>query len=164
MVTSTHPALRITGPGDPIADLIGGAGQVVTTEDGSAAAVWFDRTGEVTEPENYQKRLAETTGEDLPRFAQLDQEMEAHHPSTPHEHLLFLAVRPDRWSQGLGSKLMDYTHADLDAEGTPAHLEATSKQNHRRYQQHGYQDMNRPTLTVSHGTPLFGMWRPAGRG
>jgi hypothetical protein len=31
---------------------ISGAGRVVMTDDGSAAAVWFDRTGEATEPDD----------------------------------------------------------------------------------------------------------------
>ena len=147
-----------------IAHAIGGAGQVVTTEDSSAAAVWFDRTSEASEPEDYQKRLADIAGEDLPRFEELDREMETHHPSEPHWHLLFLAVRPDRWSQGLGSALMEHTHTRLDAEGTAGYLEATSKQNRRLYQRHRYQDMNPATLTVSDGTALFRMWRPASRG
>ena len=104
---------------------IGGAGQVVTTTDGLGAAVWFDRTGEPSEPDDYAKRLAELAGDHLSRFEHLDAQMDAHHPADPHWHLLFLAVHPDRWSHGLGSALMNHTHARLDAEGTAAYLEAT---------------------------------------
>jgi ribosomal protein S18 acetylase RimI-like enzyme len=141
-----------------IAHAIGGAGQVVMTEDDSAAAVWFDRTGEASEPEGYEKRLAELAGEDLPRFQHLDLQMEANHPGDPQWHLLFLAVRPERWSQGLGSTLMNYTHARLDADGTAAYLEATSEQNAELYRRHGYTDMNPPTIAVSDDTVLYRMW------
>ena len=143
-----------------IAHAVAGAGHVVMTEDAGAAAVWFDRTGEFAEPDDYAKLLAEVTGDDLPRFDELDHEMDSHHPQDPHWHLLFLAVRPNRWSQGLGSALMDHTHRRLDAEGIPAYLEATSEQNRRLYHRHGYTDMTPPTLTVSDGTPLYRMWRP----
>jgi GNAT superfamily N-acetyltransferase len=143
-----------------IAHAINGAGQVVVTADAGAAAVWFDRTGQSSEPEGYEKHLAELAGEYLPRFQHLDLQMEAHHPTDPHWHLLFLAVRPDRWSQGLGSRLMDHTHSRLDADGIPAYLEATGLQNRRLYQRHGYQDMSPPTIAVTGDTVLYRMWRP----
>nr|WP_221382497.1 GNAT family N-acetyltransferase [Actinoplanes polyasparticus] len=145
-----------------IAHAIGGAGQVVVTEDNTAAAVWFDRTREPSEPDDYGARLAELAGDYLPRFQHLDAQMDAHHPRDPHWHLLFLAVHPSRWGQGLGSRLMRSTHQQLDRDGIPAYLEATSKQNRRLYHRHGYTDMNPPTLAVSDGTPLYRMWRPAG--
>jgi GNAT superfamily N-acetyltransferase len=139
---------------------IGGAGQVVMTEDASAVAVWFDRTGQISEPDDYAKRLADLAGEHLDRFEHLDRQMDAYHPNDPHWHLLFLAVRPDRWSQHLGSTLMNYTHSRLDAEAIPAYLEATSDQNRRLYRRHGYTDMNPPTLAVSDSIGLYRMWRP----
>lgn len=139
---------------------IGGAGQVLMTGDGAAAAVWFDRTDAPSEPEDYDKRLADLAGEHLDRFVHLDRQMEANHPPGPHWHLLFLAVHPDRWSQGLGSALMDHTHDWLDAEGIPAYLEATSEQNRRLYRRHGYADMNPSTIAVSDTARLYRMWRP----
>jgi GNAT superfamily N-acetyltransferase len=138
---------------------IGSAGQVVMTEDASAAAVWLDRTGEVTEPDRYAERLAELAGPYLARFQELDREMDAHHPAEPHWYLLFLAVLPDRQSQGLGSLLMNHTHTGLDA-GIPAYLEATSLQNRRLYQRHHYTDMDPATFALSDGTLLYRMWRP----
>jgi GNAT superfamily N-acetyltransferase len=131
------------------------------TEDGSAAAVWFDRTGEPSEPEGYAKRLADLAGEHLPRFQHLDLQMEANHPTDPHWHLLFLAVRPAWWSRGLGGRLMGYTHSRLDADGIPAYLEATGEQNRRLYQRHGYTDMSPPTIAVTDDVALRRMWRPA---
>jgi ribosomal protein S18 acetylase RimI-like enzyme len=147
-----------------VAHAIGGAGQVVMTEDASAAAVWFDRTREASGPEGYEKHLAGLAGDDLPQFQHLDLQMEASHPTDPHWHLLFLAVRPDRWSQGLGGRLMDYTHSRLDAEGVPAYLEATGEQNRELYRRHGYMDMSPPTIAVTDTTLLYRMWRPVHNG
>lgn len=143
-----------------VAHAIGGAGQVVVTADGAGAAVWFDRTDEAGEPEDYDKRLADLAGGHLGQFQHLDRQMEANHPTDPHWHLLFLAVHPDRWSQGLGSALMNHTHARLDAQGIPAYLEATSEQNRKLYRRHGYTDMNPPVIEVSDDTRLYRMWRP----
>lgn len=144
-----------------IAHAIDDAGQVVMTGDASAAAVWFDRIREPSEPEGYAKHLADLAGDDLPRFQELDMQMEAHHPTEAHWHLLFLAVRPEKWNQGLGSRLMTFTHRRLNVNSIPAYLEATSEQNRRLYQRHGYTDMTPPTLAVSDGTRLHRMWRPA---
>jgi GNAT superfamily N-acetyltransferase len=140
---------------------ISGAGQVVMTEDNSAAAVWFDCTAAFSEPESYAKRLADLAGDDLSRFEHLDRQTDTNYPRDPHWHLLFLATRPGRQNQGLGSLLMDYTHIRLDAEGIPAYLEATGDENRWLYQRHGYHDMDPATFTVTDGTVLHRMWRPA---
>jgi GNAT superfamily N-acetyltransferase len=140
---------------------IAGAGQVLIARGGKGAAVWFDRTSEFSEPEDYAKRLAELAGPDLHRFQHLDELMDAHHPDAPHWHLLFLAVHPDSWRQGLGSALMNYTHRQLDSHGIPAYLEATNDRNAKLYRWHGYQDMTPPTIPVTDGIDLYRMWRPA---
>lgn len=123
--------------------------------------MWLDRTGEPSEPDDYAKRLADLAGDHLGRFEHLDAQMDAHHPGDAHWHLLFLAVRPDRWSQGLGSSLLDHTHAHLDALGIPAYLEATGEQNRRLYRRHGYTDMSPPAIPIAPGIGLYRMWRPA---
>jgi ribosomal protein S18 acetylase RimI-like enzyme len=138
---------------------IGGAGHVVMTEDRTGAAVWFDRTGDPSEPEDYGKRLAELAGEDLARFLHLDHVMDTNHPQDPHWHLLFLAARPGLQRMGLGGRLMDYTHACLDADGIPAYLEATGNDNRRLYERYGYQLMDPPTIAVTGDTDLYRMWR-----
>lgn len=147
-----------------IAHAIDGAGQVVMTDDRTAAAVWFDRTGEPSEPDDYANHLADLAGDDLPHFLELEHQMDTNHPRDPHWHLLFLAVHPDQWSHGLGSALMNHTHTHLDTHRIPAYLEATSEQNRRLYHRHGYTDMTPPTITLSDGTPLHRMWRPARAG
>lgn len=143
---------------------INGAGQVVMTSDATAAAVWFDRTVPFTEPPNYATHLAALAGHDLGRFQHLDRQMDAHHPHDPHWHLLFLAVDPEWWGEGLGSALMNYTHGRLDARGTAAYLEATDERNRKLYRRHGYMDMSPPTIPISGVTVLYRMWRPARNG
>jgi len=140
---------------------IGGAGKVFMI-DNRAAAVWFDRTGKVkvTEPEDYAKRLAAATGPDLPRFRDLDTQMEALHPTDPQWHLLFLAVRRPWQGRGLGSRLLDHTHEWLDRNGYTAYLEATGDANEKLYQRHGYQLMTPPAIRLTPSLHLRRMWRP----
>ncbi|MFF5293030.1 GNAT family N-acetyltransferase [Paractinoplanes globisporus] len=138
---------------------IRGAGQVVLTEDHAACAVWFDRTGPVTEPANYGQRLAALAGAHLGRFEHLDTQMDTHHPSAPHWHLLFLAVRPGQQGRGMGSHLMSHTHKQLDVQGLPAYLEATNDDNARLYRRHRYSNMVPFDLSVADGISLYRMWR-----
>jgi ribosomal protein S18 acetylase RimI-like enzyme len=126
--------------------------------------VWFDRTGPASEPDNYAHHLTELAGEDLSRFQHLDTQMDTDHPTEAHWHLLFLAVHPDRWSQGLGSALMDNTHARLDEQGIPAYLEATGERNRALYRRHGYTDMTPPAIPATPDIRLYRMWRAAPNG
>jgi ribosomal protein S18 acetylase RimI-like enzyme len=124
-----------------------------------ATAVWFDRTADMAEPEQYEERLRAATGEYLDRFQALDELFEKHHPSDIHWHLAFLAVHPDHQSHGLGSRLMKRTHDELDQAGLPAYLEATNENNVRLYRRHGYVDMDPFEMLLPDGTPFFRMWR-----
>jgi ribosomal protein S18 acetylase RimI-like enzyme len=125
----------------------------------AACAVWFDYTREAPDPDNYDERLATLAGKYLDRFLALDELFAKHHPHDEHWHLAFLAVDPDHQHHGLGSKLMEHTHADLDAATTPAYLEATNANNVRLYRRHGYVDMEPFEMPLPDGTPFFRMWR-----
>ena len=137
-----------------------GHGEVWRSADGAAVAVWFDRTGEVVEPPDFDTRVKSLAGSHLDRFVALGELLDTHHPTAPHWHLAFLAVHPDRWSTGLGSALMRHTHARLDAEGVPAYLEATNADNRRVYRRHGYADLEPCAVHLPDGTPFYRMWRP----
>lgn len=139
-----------------------GHGEVVFTEDLTGAAVWFDRTRPPAEPDDYEQRLASAGGDHLPRFAELDELLEAHHPEEPHWHLAFLAVDPAYWGQGIGSALMRHTLDRLDFEGVPTYLEAANEDSRRLYHSHGYQDMTPTEIHLGDGTPFYRMWRPVG--
>lgn len=124
-----------------------------------AAAVWFPRDGgPLPEPVAYPQRVAAACGEATWRFQKLDELFDAHHPAEPHHHLAFLAVRPIRQRQGLGSALLDHYHARLDAAGVAAYLEATSEGARDLYLRHGYQA--REPFHLPNGTPMWPMWRP----
>ncbi|MFC7279630.1 GNAT family N-acetyltransferase [Paractinoplanes rhizophilus] len=138
---------------------IRGAGQVVLTDDHTACAVWFDRTVPASEPENYAQRLATLAGKHLDRFQHLDAQMDNHHPTDAHWHLLFLAVRPGQWGQGIGSHLMNHTHKQLDAQGIPAYLEATNNDNARLYGRHRYTNLVPFNLPIADDISLYRMWR-----
>lgn len=125
----------------------------------AATAVWFDYTKESPEPEAYEERLKALAGEYIERFVALDLLFEKHHPHDPHWHLAFLAVHPDHQEHGLGSKLMERTHSELDKAGTPAYLEATNHNNVRLYRRTGYVDMEPFEMLLPDGTPFYRMWR-----
>lgn len=137
-----------------------GNGQVYRTDDGSAVAVWFDRTREPAELPDYEQRLKSAAGPYVERFNALDELLEENHPQDRHWHLAFLAVHPDRWGSGLGSSLIRHTHAELDSAGLPAYLEATNEDNRRLYRLHGYADMDPCRIHLPDGTPFYRMWRP----
>jgi ribosomal protein S18 acetylase RimI-like enzyme len=141
------------------------AGRIDVIDNGrgiEAAAVWFDRTKEMPEPPDYERRLAAFAGPYLRNFQALDEVFEKNHPTEPHWHLQFLGVHPDRQGHGLGSALMRRMERELDPAGIPQYLEATNENNIRLYHRHGYTDMNPFELYLPDGTPFFRMWRPAG--
>ncbi|MGH3378432.1 MAG: GNAT family N-acetyltransferase [Actinoallomurus sp.] len=133
-------------------------GHIDVIDQGRAAAVWFDRTAEVPEPEDYDRRLVEACGEWADRFRVLDELFEANHPKEPHHHLALLAVDPARQSGGLGTALLHHHHAKLDDGGTAAYLEASSPNSRDLYLRHGYE--LRETFALPDGTKFWPMWRP----
>ena len=146
-----------------------GGGRVFETSDGHAVAVWFDRTVEPTEPEDYARRIEKAAGPYAERFAELDEAFEADHPAQPHWHLAFLAVDPGFQNHGLGSALMEHTHKWLDQNGLPAYLEATNADNQRVYRRHNYANMAPSEIVIgdpqnntddsTEGAVFYRMWR-----
>jgi GNAT superfamily N-acetyltransferase len=137
-----------------------GAGEVLLTHDRSAVTVWFDRTSEPAEPDNYEKRLTELAGDFVGRFHELDELFEENHPVDPHWHGAFFAVTPARQGQGLGTALIGHTLARLDRDGIPAYLEGTNDENRQLYRRLGFADMSPSEIRLGDGTPFFRMWRP----
>lgn len=133
-------------------------GHIDVTDEGQAAAVWFDRTAEVPEPDDYDRRLTEACGQWTDRFRVLDELFEENHPEEAHHHLALLAVDPARQGGGLGSALLRHHHASLDGSATPAYLEASSPGSRDLYRRHGYE--LRETFALPDGTKFWPMWRP----
>ena len=131
-----------------------------TDDDGRmvAVALWFPLTSMIPPPYDYDRRMKEAMEGSIDRVRHLDAELEAHHPLDPHHYLAFLAVRPSRQNQGLGSGLLNRHHARLDRAGLPAYLEANDPRNRDLYLRHGYQV--RSVIELPDGPPLWCMWRP----
>ncbi|GIE86806.1 GNAT family N-acetyltransferase [Actinoplanes regularis] len=124
-----------------------------------AAAFWYNVGAEPTSTiDDYDQRLAAITGPALHRFQALDEAMHTHHPRDPHTYLAFLAVIPDRQSQGHGSALLSHRHAELDRQRCSSYLEATGAKNSALYARHGYQPLGPYPITAD-GPNLHPMWR-----
>ncbi|GBG39238.1 GNAT family N-acetyltransferase [Mycobacterium montefiorense] len=133
---------------------------VIEKADGlSAAAVWFDRSREIPEIADYDRRLPEIAGQYLDRFQALDALFDEHHPAQPHWQLAFLGVDPRLQNSGLGSALLEHFHEELDAVGSPQYLEASNHNSARLCRRHGYRDMSPCEILLPDGTPFFRMWR-----
>jgi GNAT superfamily N-acetyltransferase len=138
-------------------------GRVDTTACRRAVAVWMPTGGDPgivpPEPDGYDRRLAELCGGYAPRLRRLDRMFARHHPPRPqHEHLVYLAVTPDRQGHGFGSALIRHRHAILDDWGTPSYLEATNPQNRALYGRHGYRLRGEP-FSLPNGAMFWPMWR-----
>jgi GNAT superfamily N-acetyltransferase len=133
-------------------------GLIHVTQDLSGAALWYPRTTPIPDRVDYDARLLAACGPWLRRFIQLDITFARHHPIVPHHHLAFLAVAPERQSAGIGSELLNHHHANLEAEGVPAYLEASNARNRDLYLRHGYQ-AGAPFRLPDDGPPLWPMWR-----
>jgi GNAT superfamily N-acetyltransferase len=138
---------------------------VVDADDApKAVAAWFPANA-IPDIADYDGRLAVACGVHTPRFVVLDAAMHAHHPEAPaHAYLAFLSVVPDARGRGLGSALLDVHHARLDAEGTPAYLEASNVRSRGLYLRHGYADyagQYGPGEDFDPRNGFWPMWRPS---
>lgn len=84
--------------------------------------------------------------------------VERNHPQTPHYHLFFLGVDPERQGEGIGSKLLVDMLNRCDAEGMPAHLEATHPGLIHFYSHYGYQE-RQPIVLLGDAPTMYPMWR-----
>jgi GNAT superfamily N-acetyltransferase len=136
-------------------------GQVTTTADASAVAVWLPVLLHHPIPQipDYDRRLAAICGPYLDRFISLDQAMHAHHPHEPHWYLAFLAVHPCRQGHGIGSALLAAGHQLLDRDGLPAFLHAGDRHSRRLYLRHGYTDHGAPFPVGPDAPLMWPMWR-----
>ena len=104
----------------------------------------------------FAAQIEEIAGADAPRFFELIELMDEHHPYTPVYYLQLLGVDPDLQGRGIGSTLLDAVLTRADREGVPAYL-ATSERNAKLYEKHGF--IATGTLTLPGGPPLYPMWR-----
>jgi len=133
-------------------------GDVYVAEDGLAVAVWFP-SGPIPDVTDYDARLAAACGPYTSRFAELDAAMHHAHPAEPdHAYLSFLSVDESVRNRGIGSALLDVHHRRLDADGTPAYLDASGVRSRGLYLRHGYTDFAAP-YGAGDVKGLYPMWR-----
>ncbi|MDA8298218.1 MAG: GNAT family N-acetyltransferase [Actinomycetota bacterium] len=86
--------------------------------------------------------------------------LERHHPAGPHYYLGTVGVAADRQRQGLGSALITPLLERCDAEGVPAYLESSRRDNVPFYARLGF--AVRDEVTFEGGPTLWLMDRPPG--
>ena len=136
-------------------------GQVHTTGDQSAVAIWYPRL-EPT-PAHTRDRLEaleRIAGAYAPKFVLLEEMFDVLHPEEPHHYLAYLAVDPQQQNRGIGAALLTDHHRRLDQLGLPAYLEASNMRNRRLYLRHGY-TAGRTIVLPTEGPIIWRMWRGA---
>jgi GNAT superfamily N-acetyltransferase len=107
--------------------------------------------------EDFGVALEGMLGEDAERTFRIMNVLDENHPKDRHYYLPFLGVRRANQGQGIGSALLKAVLDRCDAEAMPAYLEATSEENRRLYERHGF--VAGGELTVDGCPPLYAMWR-----
>lgn len=149
--------------------LAGGSGYVDMVEGGVAVAVWqhVDPDSPLSPRPGYDERLDQACGSFADRFRALEAAFASHHPGQVHDHLMFLAVHPDKQGRGLGGALLRYRLHLLDEQGYPAFLETTTAANIALYQRFWFRlldgspdDHGLAPYTAPDGTTTVSpMWR-----
>lgn len=128
--------------------------------EGAGAALWAPPGVEpIPEPQLpwFGERQTEILGADAGRALELGELFEQHHPQRPCWYLQFMGVIPEHQGHGLGSSLLASVLERGDADGTPCYLEATSPQNRRLYQRHGFETTGE--IRLPGGPKVWPMWR-----
>jgi ribosomal protein S18 acetylase RimI-like enzyme len=131
-----------------------------TTADGDGVALWLPPGEELLPEAEAEAIIAEVVdgaGRAAARLMMCLEILEAHHPHEPHWYLGFLGVQPALQGTGIGSALLRTTLTGVDARGEAAYLEATSRDNRRLYERHGFKVVRE--LPMPDGPSLFAMWR-----
>ena len=109
---------------------------------------------------DHDQRIAGVCGVATDRFRTLDTLMTERRPSEPpHDHLVLLAVHPDRQHTGLGSLLLAHRHRVLDALNQSSYLEAPTMRAARLFARHGYRHSSAPFGPADCAASLWPMWR-----
>lgn len=138
-------------------------GGVYAGDHGLAAALWLPPGRQLVtaeEAEAFNDALLASAGDDAARarMAQLFQLLDEHHPADACWYLAFMGVEPVAQGRGIGSRLLAAVLAQVDRQNVPAYLEASSPENRRLYERHGFQTVGE--LTVADSPTIFPMWRP----
>ncbi|WP_233513612.1 N-acetyltransferase [Micromonospora craterilacus] len=129
-------------------------GQVDTTDDRDAVAVWYPRLDPPPPPAALPFGLHQALGPDADRFALLHSYADAVHPHTPHHQLAHLAG-----DERAGGELLAAQHRLLDPHGLPSYADVvTDRPRDGLLARLGYTP--RTPIRLDGGGPvLWRMWR-----
>ena len=138
-----------------------GAGLVHTTPGRDGVALWLPAGPGVLGPPPGQGQQPAGADPWTSRFEDFDEALEEHHPvGVHHQYLAILAVHPGCQGRGIGTGLLKARHHDLDRDGVPAYLEASSPRARDLYRRHGYTlRPGAPFCLPDGGPPMWPMWR-----
>ena len=140
--------------------MLAGHGAVYTEPELRGAAVWQapspPRPGPVGELLGTLAMLLALRTSSL-RARQLSRVVARCHPRTPHWYLAILGTNPAEQGRGIGSILMAPVLERCDAEGLPAYLESSKRENIPFYQRHGFSLTGE--LQIEAGPTLWPMLR-----
>jgi ribosomal protein S18 acetylase RimI-like enzyme len=135
-------------------------GSAYASADHSAVAIWFgpgvepDREALVRMREQRNLDVSEERDEELRGFRERHA---AAHPTEPHWYLNFIGVDPAYQGRGLGGALLNHALAVVDQDGLPAYLEATTLNNRRLYERHGFVLVD--VIQYGSSPPMYAMRR-----
>ena len=110
------------------------------------------------EGEAFAAHCAELAGPFADRWLEIMALLDDNHPHhTDHHYIWFLGVRPQWQGRGHGTALLRALLDRADRTDTSVYLEATSPDNRRLYQRHGFQVVDE--LALAGAPPLWTMWR-----
>ena len=124
--------------------------------DGSGAALWYPPGAE---PDlDALRALFDRTGT-RERMRDVYRQTRPYEPEGPAWYLMQIGVDPRAQGGGAGARLMDAALADIDNQGSPAYLEATSERSVPFYERFGFRVL--ATVQAGDAPPLWPMVRDA---
>ncbi len=140
------------------------AGEVYTTDDHAAAALWLP-PGTIAPAPSELVRLAARkallfplAGRALWRAPGLAGLLNANRPSEPHYYLALLGTDPPRQGHGIGSAMLLSQLTRCDAEGRPVYLESSNRRNLALYARRGF-EVTKELRLKRNGPSTWLMWR-----
>jgi ribosomal protein S18 acetylase RimI-like enzyme len=128
--------------------------------EGAGAALWAPpgvAPMDEHQAQSFGEQQVALLGEDAERAFVLGELFEQQHPAQPCWYLQFMGVAPEQQGRGLGSHLLTTVLQRGDADGAPCYLEATSPDNRRLYERHGFETVGE--ILLPQGPAVWPMWR-----
>lgn len=139
-----------------------GACQLLGDADGNhlGAALW-EPLGAQAIPDDaaeaFMARLGELCDPYADRWFRFVELTDATHPEKPCNYLFAIGIDPKAQGRGRGSAMLSNALRRCDAGREPAYLEATSPDNRRLYERHGFEVIGE--IVLPDGPTMWPMWR-----